>query len=90
MNEKKYYKLKAGKKIWSIDLQALIMFDSDIILTPTNSIHNSDGIFARRCIVLYDYPGMIPGVMETRNEFSTSKKDLEDYEIPEPYGFDWE
>lgn len=76
-----------GVIVWSISFQRNIKFEDDLIVKIVNTCVGSDYVFVKQQELLFNAPGMIPTLIETKNEFGLSASKLKSYTVPEPWGF---
>ena len=79
-----YRLIPKGQMVWSIGLQSVISFDEDKIIKITNTCIDSDQIFGTIQLVLFNFPGFIPSIHETKNDVSLSYNNTESYILPGP------
>lgn len=77
------HKILAGTKVFCIDLQENVTFERDIIVEVTQYTPCKKFGFGSKRELLFNCPGMIPGLIKSRGEFSVKMSDLEDFKIPE-------
>ena len=82
-----YAIIPKGTKVWSIAFQRDIKFDDKLIVKIKNTCFGSDYVFVEQQELLYNTPGLIPTLIETKNEFGLSASKLKPYKVPEPWGF---
>jgi len=61
--------IKPNTPIWSIDLQLMVKLEVDLIGEVTNTICGTTSVFIRRKMILFNFPGAIPTMLDTNNEF---------------------
>lgn len=85
--------VEAGTRLWSIQLQANVSFDKVTIYKITHrNAFTKEPCFGKRCEILFNAPGCIPGLMETIQEFGIHPSIIKPYTIPtyqalEPVGY---
>ena len=82
--------IPAGVKVWSISLQKNVTFDKDVIVEITNTCHGDDFyFFGKMKTVLFNAPGMIPGIMDDTNGNlgSIDIRETKSYKMPVFNGF---
>lgn len=83
MEYDKLFVIAAGAKLWSIDLQMTIALTKDMIVKISGrSALTGEVIFVKRVEILFNFPGGIPGEIETKNEFGVDANQLIEYERP--------
>lgn len=82
--------IDAGTSVWSIDLQMMVIFEKETIYKITGlCASRGEPIFGKRCELLFNCIGMIPGIIETKNEFTINEKIIKPYSIPKPQFFEY-
>lgn len=87
MKVKDFAVIPKGVSVWSIDFQRNIKFEDQLIVQIVNTCTGSDYVFVKQHELLFNAPGMIPTLIETKNEFGISASKLKSYTVPEPWGF---
>lgn len=81
------HKIPAGTKVFCITLQENVTFEKDVIIEIDQHTMCKKFGFGHKMELLYNAPGMIPGIMKGRGEFSVELSKLVDFEVPKPWGF---
>lgn len=86
-----YATFPANTPIWSIDLQETVQIDKELIVQiGASCLPKCEDYFVTKMILLFNLPGCIPGLVETKNEFGpVNEKYLTPYTVPGPLFFDF-
>lgn len=75
--------IKAGMEVWSIKNQAMIILKNDSIVEIKHTCHGNDVVFVTPMQILFDFPGMIPGICgKGTDEWSIDYKKTKSYKVP--------
>lgn len=76
--------ISANTKVWSTDLQAVILLDNDMIIKVKHTCYGSDYVFVQPCNLCGELT--IPDVYKRHcNELGLSYADTRPYKLPKPF-----
>lgn len=81
--------VKAGTEIWCIDIQLSIIIVRDLILKVSATTYDNLTIFGIHQELLYNIPGFIPTLLGSKDEYHVRVDDVNPYEIPKPWDFEY-
>ena len=80
-----YRLIPAETEVWSIDLQHTVKFVKDIVVKIYHTAYNNDEYASGKIqLVLFNHPGAIPGIDDTRNEIDFTFSESQPWKLPEP------
>lgn len=77
-----YYTLPPEELIWCINLQANIKFEKDLIVEITHTCIGSDFVFVKDKILLFNFPGMFPCLIDSLGTYGLSLSRLIPFTVP--------